>query len=162
MKKIENENVVVVEVKKEMNVEELSKIVNVSSGSIRVWVNKVEIGKVYDGSLNVKYCIKKLIERLGSKKILDEKLGFNSDELVLVKNSKESKVYVDYKKLIVGKKYLIWNYGFCKERILEDIIESNKYGKVWLFSGSNSKNDKILDCYIKDDWKKESIKIEEF
>lgn len=147
---------------KEMNVEMLSKVCGVSSGTLRVWANRVNVGTVYDGSLNTNYTVTKLIEKFGSKKELDEVLGFNSDELQLVRNVRESNTYCSIDEVEVGEVVLIYNYSFKKERKLVEVLESEVYGNIYLFEGSNSKNDSVLDVYREEDFNKDSIKISKY
>lgn len=160
MLKNENVEVKVVDGKILLSVKEVSEMSGVSEGSLRVWISKVNIGDVYvENYCNNKLLNEKLRKRLGDKKF---KEIFKGCVIEIIKNVKEFNNYSEIDEIEIGEKVIISNYSFKKERVLEEILESDKYGKIYLFSGSNSKNEDVLDVYRDSDFDKDNIKIEKY
>ena len=95
-----------------LTINELSKRCGVWNGVLRNWSLKINYGDTFtENYCNVNYVKTKLIERLGSKKAVDEKLGFNLDELEIVKGERISaNDYIELDDLIENEDYAIRHY----------------------------------------------------
>ena len=129
-----------------------------SEGSLRSWISKGIVGKVYcKDDVNYEELIlklKKVYENDVEK--IEKLLGCKLEEIEIVKGVKESKRdYVKIDSVTVGEDVVLWNYGFSKDAKLIRVV----YG-LYIFEVEGLKNE--YKCYTKEYFEKDSIKIERF
>lgn len=135
--------------KKELSIRELSKIVNVSEGTIRSWTLKPIEGKVYKvGDTNYE-SLRQGLRRYFDDKTFEKRFEFKIDDVIIIKGVSSKRDYVEFNDLEVGKTYDLHNYSFVTELTLYLIHEFKDSDTIYVFKGEKGYKTYTIDELLK-------------
>lgn len=124
-----------------ITINELSKRINMSNGAVRNWCLKINVGDTFTENYcnieNVKTMLLKTFNN--DTKVLNEKLGFDYNEIEIIRSERKESKYIGNDDLEVNKNYILRHYHYEKEVTFIDQLDDEDDTTLYLFKTLDNK-----------------------